>query len=222
MWNGNSEYYNTGPWNAVRDTVGRGYGNDSYEGQTYAENIGARFADKYGFTGGGTNIPYDNFSGINAGQVEGASSGAFSQTTPNPAPNPVDEAYPGESSPLQTASADGTPQGFFGRLFAGTPLGKLFGSGAGADYKPSKTVQEAIDQQTKVEAKTELQNKQAEIKTVGDLYNRTAAAFGDYIGRFIWILVGTVVVGAALLMFIFSKEDVQKIGKAVALRKIPV
>jgi hypothetical protein len=64
MWNGNSEFYNTQPWNTVGDTTGRGRGkdNDTYVGQDRAEQIGAQLAQRMGLSPG-TYVP-DNRSQI--------------------------------------------------------------------------------------------------------------------------------------------------------------
>ena len=65
MWgeSGTGGTYNTGPWNAVGDTVGGG--NDTYQGQTAAEGIGQQYASAYGLnpssssgsTGSGQEVP---------------------------------------------------------------------------------------------------------------------------------------------------------------------
>jgi hypothetical protein len=48
MYNGGN--YNTGPWNAVGDTIGGG--NNSAAGQSAAQSIGAQYASQYGLGGG--------------------------------------------------------------------------------------------------------------------------------------------------------------------------
>ena len=188
---------------------------------------------------------YDNFSSRNFGSWENASGEKYFDTAPTSAGpdsydfasgknmgswdnatgqdywsnGPISQVYE-DHNPLASAVTDGSDQGFFGRIFSGTPLQGLFSKGGGRTYHPSRDLVQAVDQQTRVESQTELQKTQAGIKTFNDAYNRTAAAFTDYISRFIWILVGIVIVGAALAMFVFDKgETLPVVGSKIKAAK---
>lgn len=58
MWGGNSDYYNTQPWNAVGDSLGGNHAlNDSAAGQNLAESIGSQYSTQYGWSGDSAGNP---------------------------------------------------------------------------------------------------------------------------------------------------------------------
>lgn len=96
MWNGNSDFYNTQPWNTVGDTTGRGRGkdNDTYVGQDRAEQIGAKLAQHMGLSPG-TYVP-DN--GLQGGVPYGLPSPFMANAAPGATINQNGAMIPYQSS----------------------------------------------------------------------------------------------------------------------------